>query len=78
MIIINIADGNIEKALKKLKRKWDNSKAIFDLRDKQAFQKPSEKKRLQKEKAVRSNLKEIKATLNFKKAKNIPTKYKKV
>lgn len=78
MIIINIADGNIEKALKKLKRKWQDSKAVDILRDKQSYKKPSETKRLQTEKAVRSNLKEIKATLNFKKAKNIPTKYKKV
>lgn len=78
MIIIDIKDGNVEKALKKLKRKWDNSKAIFELRDRQTYTKPSVTKRLEKEEAVRKNLKQIKSTLNFKKAKNIPTKYKKV
>ena len=78
MIIIDIKDGNVEKALKKLKRKWDNSKVIFELRDRQTYTKPSVTKRLEKEEAVRKNLKQIKSTLNFKKAKNIPTKYKKV
>ena len=78
MIIIDNIDGNIEKALKKLKRKWDNSKAIFELRDRQSYTKPSETKRLQKEKAVRNNLKELKNGLDFKKPKNIPRKYKKV
>lgn len=78
MLIVEVRDGNIDKALKKLKRKWQDSKAVEQLRDRKEYTKPSVRKRLELEKAVRSNLKEIKSTLNFKKDKNIPTKYKKV
>ena len=46
MFITEVGKGGIETALKKLKRKWDNSKAIFELRDRQAYTKPSETKRL--------------------------------
>jgi small subunit ribosomal protein S21 len=78
MLIIDVKEGNIDKALKKLKRKWQDSKAVEQLRDRKEYTKPSVTKRLEKEDAVRKNLKQIKSTLNFKKAKNIPTKYKKV
>lgn len=78
MLIVDVRDGNIDKALKKLKRKWQDSKAVEQLRDRKEYTKPSVRKRLELEKAVRVNLKEIKSSLNFKKDKNIPTKYKKV
>lgn len=78
MLIVEVRDGNIDKALKKLKRKWQDSKAVEQLRDRKEYTKPSVRKRLELEKAVRINLKQIKSTLNFKKDKNIPTKYKKV
>lgn len=78
MLIIDVKDGNIDKALKKLKRKWQDSKAVEQLRERKEYTKPSVTKRLEKEEAVRKNLKQIKPTLNFKKDKNIPTKYKKV
>ena len=78
MLIIDVKDGNIDKALKKLKRKWQDSKAVDQLRERKEFKKPSVTNRLEKEEAVRKNLKQIKPTLNFKKDKNIPTKYKKV
>lgn len=78
MLIVDVRDGNIDKALKKLKRKWQDSKAVEQLRDRKEYTKPSVRKRLELEKAIRVNLKEIKSTLNFKKDKNIPTKYKKV
>lgn len=78
MLIVDVRDGNIDKALKKLKRKWQDSKAVEQLRDRKEYTKPSVRKRLELEKAVRINLKQIKSTLNFKKDKNIPTKYKKV
>jgi small subunit ribosomal protein S21 len=78
MLIIDVKEGNIDKALKKLKRKWQDSKAVEQLRDRKQYTKPSVTKRLEKEDAVRKNLKQIKSTLDFKKAKNIPTKYKKV
>jgi small subunit ribosomal protein S21 len=78
MLIIDVKEGNIDKALKKLKRKWQDSKAVEQLRDRKEYTKPSVTKRLEKEDAVRKNLKQIKSTLDFKKSKNIPTKYKKV
>lgn len=46
MLIIKI-EGNqtLEKALKKFKRKWDNTKTTKQLRDRKEFKKPSVKKR---------------------------------
>ncbi len=46
MIIIPIKEGeNIERALKRFKRKFDKTGAIRELRRRQAFVKPSVKKR---------------------------------
>lgn len=53
MIIIPIKEGeNIERALKKFKRKFDKTGAIRELRRRQAFIKPSVKKRDQVKKAI--------------------------
>lgn len=78
MIIINVENGNIQQALKKYKRKHEDSNIVKELRDRQQFQKPSEKKRLQKEDAVRKNLKKLKKEDRFKNLKNIPKKFSKV
>ena len=52
MIIVQLKEGdNIEKALKKYKRKTDRIGVIRKLRTMQAFHKPSEIKRRQMEKA---------------------------
>jgi len=46
MIIIPIKEGeNIERALKKFKRKFEKTGTVKELRSRQAFQKPSERKR---------------------------------
>jgi small subunit ribosomal protein S21 len=47
MIIIEVDDfrGGIEKALKNYKRKFNNLKIGKECRQRQAFEKPSEKKR---------------------------------
>jgi small subunit ribosomal protein S21 len=45
MLIINIENNNIEKALKKYKRKVINTKQLKKLRDGKHFIKPSAKKR---------------------------------
>lgn len=50
MLIVNV-DGNIEKALKKLKRKVSQTKQVQELRERQKYTKSSVKKRMQKIKA---------------------------
>ena len=53
MIIVPIKEGeNIEKALKKFKRKFERTGAVRELRSRREFVKPSMKKRIQMQKAV--------------------------
>ena len=53
MIIVPIKEGeNIEKALKKFKRKYERTGVVKELRRLQAFEKPSITKRKQKIHAV--------------------------
>jgi small subunit ribosomal protein S21 len=53
MIIIPIKEGeNIDRALKKFKRKFEKTGVIKELRGRQAFKKPSVKKRETKIHAV--------------------------
>jgi small subunit ribosomal protein S21 len=51
MIIINVQNGNVEKALKEYKRKIQNIKQTQILRDRQEFVKPSIVKRSEIKKA---------------------------
>lgn len=51
MIIINVQNGNIEKALKEYKRKVQNTKQNQSLRDRQEFVKPSVMRRTEIKKA---------------------------
>jgi small subunit ribosomal protein S21 len=59
MIIIDIKNSNIELALKQYKRKVQNIKQVEQLRERQTFVKPSVKNRLEKEKAIRKNQKDL-------------------
>ena len=52
LIIKNEKGENIERMLKRYKRKFDRTKVLRQLRDKQQFTKPSVKKRKQKQKAI--------------------------
>jgi len=53
MIVVPIKEGeNIEKALKKFKRKYERTGVVKELRRRQAFEKPSVTKRKQKIHAV--------------------------
>ncbi len=53
MIIVPVKEGeNIEKSLKKFKRKFEKTGTIKELRRRQAFEKPSVVKRIAKERAV--------------------------
>ncbi|MDN3725154.1 30S ribosomal protein S21 [Aequorivita sp. SDUM287046] len=52
MLIIPVKDGeNIDRALKRFKRKFDRTGTMRQLRNRQAFTKPSVKKRAQIQKA---------------------------
>ncbi|HBF88426.1 MAG TPA: 30S ribosomal protein S21 [Bacteroidales bacterium] len=53
MIVIPIKEGeNIDRALKRFKRKFEKTGIVKELRERQAFKKPSVKKREQMIKAV--------------------------
>ena len=53
MIIVPVKDGeNIERALKKFKRKFEKTGVVKELRSRQQFDKPSVKRRLKMERAV--------------------------
>ena len=53
MIVVPVKDGeNIERALKKFKRKFEKTGVVKELRRRQKFDKPSVTKRLAKERAV--------------------------
>ncbi len=53
MIIVPVKDGeNIERALKRFKRKFDKTGVIKELRTRQQYNKPSVLKRLKMERAV--------------------------
>jgi small subunit ribosomal protein S21 len=53
MIIVPVKEGeNIEKALKKLKRKFEKTGVVKELRSRQQFNKPSVVRRLNKEHAI--------------------------
>ncbi len=53
MIIVPVKEGeNIDRALKKLKRKFEKTGVIKQLRERQRFTKPSVKRREEKLKAI--------------------------
>ena len=53
MIIVPVKEGeNIEKALKKFKRKFEKTGVVKALRSRQQFDKPSVLKRLKMERAI--------------------------
>ena len=53
MIIVPIKEGeNIDRVLKKMKRKFEKTGVLRELRDRQKFTKPSVKKREEKLKAI--------------------------
>lgn len=53
MIIVQVKDGeNIERALKKFKRKFEKTGVVKELRARQQYNKPSVLKRLKMERAI--------------------------
>ena len=53
MIVVPVKEGeNIEKALKKFKRKFEKTRVVKELRARQQFDKPSVLNRLKRERAI--------------------------
>lgn len=53
MIIVQVKEGeNIERALKKFKRKFEKTGAVREMRSRKTFEKPSEKRRAARMKAI--------------------------
>lgn len=53
MIIVPVKEGeNIERALKKFKRKFEKTGAVREMRARKTFEKPSVIKRMAKQKAI--------------------------
>lgn len=53
MIVIPVKEGeNIERALKRFKRKFEKTGVIKELRGRQAFEKPSVRRRAEVKKAI--------------------------
>ena len=53
MIIVQIKEGeNIERSLKKFKRKFEKTGTVREMRARKNFEKPSEKKRVAMQKAI--------------------------
>ena len=45
MLVVEVGKGGIESALKKLKRKWEKTKMIKEVRSRKEFIKTTDKKR---------------------------------
>jgi small subunit ribosomal protein S21 len=50
---VTVKDGNVEKALRKFKKKIQDSGKLEELREREQFTKPTTKRRMAKNKAVR-------------------------
>ena len=53
MLKIPVVKGNINKALKLFKRKFKDTQLLRELRERKNYTKPSAKKRVQKDEAIR-------------------------
>ena len=53
MLKIPVVKGNINKALKQFKRKFRDTKVLKELRERKHYTKPSLKRRIEKDEAIR-------------------------
>jgi small subunit ribosomal protein S21 len=53
MLIVKVQKGNLNRALKQFKRKFKNTQVIKELRERQHYTKPSLKRKIEKENAIR-------------------------
>ena len=58
MLRVPVVKGNINRALKQFKRKFRNTQVIKELRERQHYTKPSLKRKIEKEHAIRKSKKQ--------------------
>ena len=58
MLKIPVVKGNINKALKQFKRKFRDTQVLKELRERKQYIKPSLKKRIEKDEAIRKHKKQ--------------------
>ena len=58
MLKIPVVKGNINKALKLFKRKFRDTQVLKELRERQYYTKPSKKRRVEKDEAIRRHKKQ--------------------
>ena len=58
MLKIPVVKGNINRALKQFKRKFRDTKVLKELRERQYYTKPSLKRRVEKNEAIRRHKKQ--------------------
>jgi small subunit ribosomal protein S21 len=56
---VTVRDGNVDKALRKFKKKIQESGKLEELRERESYQKPTTTRRLAKNKAVRRYQKQV-------------------
>jgi small subunit ribosomal protein S21 len=62
-ITVEVRGGNVEQAMRVLKRKVQKAGIIKELRDRQSYEKPSARKRRKKKEAVANYKKKMKKLL---------------
>ena len=53
MLRIPVVKGNLNRALKQFKKKFKQTKVLQELKDRKQYIKPSKKRRIQKDEAIR-------------------------
>ena len=53
MLVIKVQKGNLNRALKQFKRKFKNTKVLKELKERKHYVKPSLKRRIEKDEAIR-------------------------
>jgi small subunit ribosomal protein S21 len=55
LVAVKVKRGELQKALKMFKRKVEASGHLLELRERKQYTKPTTKRRIQKQKAIREN-----------------------
>ena len=60
MVLVEVRNGNLEKAMRVLKKKVQREGLVNEIRDRQYYTKPSEKKREAKKQGIKNYKKKMK------------------
>ena len=58
MLNIPVVKGNINRALKQFKKKFRDTQVLRELKERKQYMKPSLKRRIEKDEAIRKNKKQ--------------------